>query len=304
MEGGRAASTAEAIGSIVVSEIQVADLRPVGHLTFPAVLKAVAGLKARTKAVAAFDGDTAAGLALGVSGLKQDFELLSVFVPALYRRKGIGSSLLRTLEASFAKEGVRDAFYFFTLDPDQQGNASFMMQAGWSRPHVNRLICHCNMDKAFKTPWLIGSTLPERYEIRSWVEVAAGSRTRIEAGLGDWVPEDLNPYNFHADCHPATSVALVDNLDGGRVCGWVITHLIDPDTLRWTCSFVDAKVQGSARIVPLWLECARRQRALNGPEAFIFTVPVDKPRMTRFTVRRIRPSLTALYYACTTTKAL
>jgi hypothetical protein len=78
------------------------------------------------------------------------------------------------------------------------------------------------------------------------------------------------------------------------VQGWVITHRVVEDTLRWTLSFVTPHLQSRAGILPLWLETARRQRRDEALRQFTFTVAASQPRMLRFTVRRMRPWLTTL----------
>lgn len=295
---------ASSVPSIRVFEVGAGDLGPFADLTFPAVRKAIAPLIDRTVAVGAMDGDLPVGLALGMAGPAQDFELLSVFVPALMRRQGIGSALLKRLEQRFLAMGARLGVHHLTVDPHHQDSVRFLMKNGWHKPVMTKLICHSTMDNAFQTPWLVRATVPERYAIVDWTAVSARARRAIVAGIGTWVPEDLNPYNFEEGCHAPTSVALLDKAADEAVCGWVITHLIDEDTLRWTCSFVDQAAQSSGRIVPLWLACAKRQRAMNGPQRFIYTIPVEKPRMAQFAVRRMRPWLTALHLACTTHKRL
>ncbi|MEM8853930.1 MAG: GNAT family N-acetyltransferase [Pseudomonadota bacterium] len=295
------ASSAPSIG---VVDVDAGDLSAFAHLTFPAVRKAVAPFLDRTFAVGAMDGDVPVGLALGMAGPAQDFELLSVFVPALMRRQGIGSALLSALERRFSAQGVQLGIHHLTVEPHHQDSVRFLMANGWARPVMTKLICHSTMENAFRTPWLIRATVPERYAIVDWGSVRADAQQAIEAGIGTWVPEDLNPYAFEEGCHAPTSVALVDKAAQDAVRGWVITHLIDEDTLRWTCSFVDETVQSSGRIVPLWLECAKRQRAMNGPQRFMYSIPVERPRMAQFAVRRMRPWLTGLFIACTTHKRL
>lgn len=288
--------------ALAIGEVPAADLASVAHLTYPWMRAAIERFADRALLVAAWDEGSPAGLAAGLRGPNRDFELLSVYVAPFHRRRGLGSTLLRRLETGLTAGpgGANIGLCNLTIDPADQGGAAFLMHAGWPRPTVTALICHSTMEQAFRTPWLIGAKLPKSYRIVSWSEVAERARPAIKAGLGDWVAPDLDPYDFEDGAHAETSVALLDVGDGVR--GWVITHLVGDHTLRWTCSFVDPRVEGQARIVPLWLECARRQRAMNGPPAITFSVPAEKPRMTRFAIRRMRPWLTGLYYAATTIK--
>ena len=288
--------------AIAIAEVPVAEFHRVGHLVSPWVRTAIGRFADKARLVAAFDEETPVALAAGLLGPNRDFEVLSVYVSPFHRRRGLGTALLRRLEDVFTRgpAGATIGLCELTIDPDDQGGAAFLMAAGWRRPTLTAIICHSTMDLAFETPWLVNATLPAGYRVAAWSEVAGSARADIEAGLGGWVPQDLDPYAFEEGADDATSVALLDGT--GRVRGWVITHLVGDHTVRWTCSHVDPRIAGQARVVPLWLECARRQRALGGPQAFTYSIPVEKPRMVKFAVRRMRPWLTGLYYAATTTR--
>ncbi|WP_108658976.1 GNAT family N-acetyltransferase [Acuticoccus kandeliae] len=288
--------------ALPLADLPADAIATVAHLTSPSVVAAIGRHRAKSNLVVAYDGDFACGLAVGVGGPNRDYELLSLFVSPFHRGRGLGRRLLDRLEAIYLAQGASVGVAHLTVDPDAQDLAILLMRAGWRRPWINRLICESTMESAFRTPWLIGATLDPRFRITAWHDVSHSAREAIEAGLGGWVAPDLNPYDFEPDADPSTSVALIDSAAGDAVRGWIVTHRISEDVLRWTCSFVDPRLEGRARIVPLWLECARRQRALAGPQRFTFAVPVEKPRMAKFAIRRMRPWLTGLRYGCTTEK--
>ncbi|MBZ6074822.1 GNAT family N-acetyltransferase [Microvirga puerhi] len=289
-----------------IERVGLHDLAAIGHLTFPAVQKLVRDrFASETIAVAAYSGSDAVGLALGVRGPHAEWELLSVFVMDLLREQGIGGALLRRLEGEFASQGYQTGVHFLTVDPADQRSVRFLMREGWAKPVIVKLICRSTMEQAFKTPWLVRAQMPAHHRVISWSNLAASQRDAIAAGIGNWIPRELDPFDVEADYDDSTSIALVAGEESeGRVAGWVLTHRLDGSTLRWTCSFVDPAIQGSGRILPLWLEVAQRQRELAEMENFVFTVPLTQPRMVRFATRYMRPWLTSLAYSCMTTKRL
>ncbi|QND61761.1 GNAT family N-acetyltransferase [Mesorhizobium huakuii] len=278
------------------------SLKELRHLTYPAVWTAVTSRFASTvRGVAARTTDVTAGLALAVPGPSGQFELLSVYVLPMLRRMGFGSSMLGTIEEEFRGLGFRRGVHFLRVGEHNQDAARFFVKNGWTRPAVNKLVCHTTVPLAFETPWLVEARLPVRYRIVGWRSLGADQRATIRDFDEPGVNDDVNPFIYEEDSDPHTSLALVD-AEGGTVRGWAITHRLDSSTLRWTCSFIHPSLQATALMRPLWLEVARRQRAFPELVNLMFTVPVTEPRMARFALRRMRPWLSELAYACITMK--
>ncbi len=273
------------------------------HLTFPLLRPALLEDRGKPLVIAGVVADDEpVGLAFGMGGSEQWFELVSIYVAPFFRNQGIGTRLLETIEQGFAKDGYRRGAHFLTIWEDDHSLVLFLVRRRWSRPALRQIVCKTNLDLAYQTPWLVRARLPAGYRIISWHEVTADQRAamaRRNARENPWFPADVDPFHFEPDCHRETSVGL---LKGDRVVGWVITHVLDRTTLRWTCSYVSDDLQGAGRILPLWWEVAQRQRARTDMERFIWTVPVTLPRMVRFARRRMRPWLLSLGYACTMAK--
>lgn len=288
--------------SIRFEPLDYSGLRELQHLTYPAVWSVVASRFASTaRGVAARTSDVTAGLALAVPGPAGQFELLSVYVLPLLRRVGFGGAMLGAIEEEFRTQGFRLGVHFLRIGEREPGLARFFMARGWSRPVVNKLVCRSTLPQAFQTPWLVEARLPNRYRIVDWRTLSAGQRAAVLDIVGNDLSNDINPFLYEQNSDASTSVALVE-AGNGAVRGWVITHRLDSRTLRWTCSFLHPQLQASALMCALWLEVARRQSAFPELIDFIFTVPVTESRMARFALRRMRPWLTDLAYACTIVK--
>lgn len=79
----------------------------------------------------------------------------------------------------------------------------------------------------------------------------------------------------------------------GEVVGWVVNHLFDATTVRFTCSYMRDDLQGRGRLVAAYAESINRCRAAGITEA-IWTVPVQFPRMVAFSRRHLMPYTTSL----------
>ena len=244
------------------------------------------------------DGEPA-GLAFGMGGPGDEYEMVSVYVGALYRNRGVGTALVNTLHDAFIARGYRTGVQMFTLDADDQSYARFLMRCGYGRPVVRQLVCKTTLDLAEQTPWLIRAKVPDGYKVGLWAEATEAARADLKArkvANPELFPDTLDPFDHEKDCDPGTSVVLYQ---GERIVGWIVTHILDDDTLRWTCSWVLPTIQGVGRIIPLWWEAVQRQRAHTDLPRFIWTVPMEEPRMAKFAARRMRPWLEYMGYACT-----
>lgn len=96
---------------------------------------------------------------------------------------------------------------------------------------------------------------------------------------------DLVPFDYAAGCDPHTSLGLRYR---GEVVGWVITHVIGGDTLRFTCSYLHPDLQKMGRLIPVY-ESAIRRSEEQGITKGSWTVPYHHPRMVAFVTRWIAP---------------
>jgi hypothetical protein len=239
------------------------------------------------------------GLAFGMGGPRGEYEMISVYVSALFRNMGIGTNLTNALHDGFNSRDYHTGVQFYTADADDESYTRFLMRCGYSRPIVRQLVCKTTVNLAESTPWLRDAEVPDGYRIGLWKDVSKAARTDLkyrktaDPGL---FPYTLDPFDYEGGCNLDTSVVLYKD---EQIVGWIITHILDDETLRWTCSWVLTSIQGSGRIIPLWWEAVQRQKLATGLPRFTWTVPMGEQRMTRFAVRRMRPWLEYLGYACT-----
>ncbi|HEX2526080.1 MAG TPA: hypothetical protein VHL31_07240 [Geminicoccus sp.] len=283
------------------------EFEPFRNLTFPVMRRLLDPAEGgRIVCVGAWSDGQPAGLALGVMADDQLCELASFHVLPFFMTDSLTATLLDRWETEAAARGARHAIHFFTAKPGDDPTARFFLSRGWAKPTVRTMVCRATIEVAFATNWFVRARMPAGCHAVPWVGLTDEQRaTLVPAGTTPWYPPALDPFHHERGCDAATSVGLLETHDGReRLVGWVITHKLDEVALRWTSSFVRQDLQRTGHVVPLWLEVAKRQRDATTLTDFIFTVPVEQPRMMRFTARRMGRDLSECSFGCFTTKKL
>lgn len=286
---------------IEISEVPTGQTEPFAPFTYPIFRDLVASPPAREMIYIGANDQTGnpVGLAFGMGGPNGEYEMVSIYVGAFYRRMGIGSAMANALHEAFEQRGYPTGVHIFTLDADDQSYGKFLMACGYSKPNIRQLVCKTTVELAESTPWLRDAAIPDGYRVGLWQDASDAAREDLKSRKSDdpsLFPDTLSPFDYEENYNRETSVVLYQE---DKIVGWIITHIIDDETLRWTCSWVLTSIQGAGRIIPLWWEAVQRQRTATALPRFTWTVPMEEERMTRFAVRRMRPWLESLGYACT-----
>jgi len=278
-------------------EILGSTLNDVFHtLTYPAYRSLLTDPRPSLLRVGVRDADdNPIGLALAMEGPEPQWELLSLYIMSWYRSEQLENQLLEIMQSEMLKRRRTQGCHFYTIDKEDYRRAKRLIDCGWSKPMVRQMMCYCSVERAMQTPWLTRSRLSKGYQIISWDDLGCDQRRTIK---GLKLSDPINPIKKEKDRSRETSLAL---LRGTEPVGWVITHQLNPDLLRWTCSYVLSQVQSTGKIFPLWLETVKRQRSKTKMTRFVWTVPLTQPRMISFALRRMQPWLTHLSYACVST---
>ena len=184
----------------------------------------------------------------------RDPELLSIYVGQSARQKGIGSALLERLEDELAQRGYTGVTTSYMCGKPSIPYVERMLKsAGWAKPATRTFAIRFTRDEARNVPWFGKYSLGQGYEIFPWAEVTEAERRELRRSHEEtgWISEDLLPWKFDAEFEPLTSLGL--RLDG-RVVGWVINHVIAPDTVRMACVFVRRDLQRLGKILPVLSE--------------------------------------------------
>jgi GNAT superfamily N-acetyltransferase len=242
-------------------------------------------------AVAARDEGIPVGLALAelpmeVGGVP---ELLSVYVAASHRRRGIAAALVREIEQRVRTAGYRSIrTVYMTGKPGIEAIERILAKSGWDRPSTRMLTIRFSLEEARATPWFGKYRLGSDYEVFPWRDLTSAEREELIRSQQEsaWIAPDLQPWDFDArGFEPVSSLGVRYR---GKVAGWVINHHLTDELVRFTCSFMRKDVSRMGRIVPVYSESIARLEGTSYREC-ILTAPVAHRGMTSFVTRWCAP---------------
>lgn len=244
-------------------------------------------------AVAAWGANEPVGLALAevpVEDPEAAPEMLSLYVAPPLRGQGIATRLVEALEQAVASRGFgRLTTVYMTGKPGSAAVERILAKRGWDPPQTRSVTTRFTLDEAERTPWF-GRVQPDSkdFEIFPWTALTAGEREEIRRShaAAPWIAEGLEPWRHESyGFEPVSSVGARYR---GTVVGWVINHVVDAHTVRFTCSFMRADLSRRGRILPLYTESLRRLRQTPYDTAMFITPMVFK-EMVEFVRRRCAP---------------
>lgn len=253
-------------------------------MTFPAFRPLLGAIEPQGSIVAV--GASSAGKPVGLALAAMEAngrtaEILSLFVQADSRNLGIGTSLLVRSEQVLSDRGCQEAqIVYLTGKATTPALEHLLDKRRWSPPVPRMIVCQGDT-KILEAPWIeMYETLPPSFAVFPWCELTDGERRDLQRRQEEspWIPEGLVPFQHEENLEPLTSFGLRYQ---GEVVGWLITHRIDPDTLRYTCDWVREDLQKTGCLLTLHVKAMRRQARAKIPKA-IWTVPLQFSKMVKF----------------------
>ncbi|MGD1703385.1 GNAT family N-acetyltransferase [Dapis sp. BLCC M229] len=263
------------------------------RLTYPRYRPLLDNLQdSRYIAISAEDDQEILGLAIGEVDYKQNIgEVLSLFVIPEYRRQGIGNELLIALETEIRGKNCQQIDLIFIPNKTVIALEKILQKNGWSEPKARMLIALGDPKTMRNVTWLnLDQKLPLGYEIFPWRKLTSKERKTIQElqKKSPWYPDILSPFTDEDIIEPINSLGLRYNHE---VVGWMITHRISKNTIRYTKLFVKEELQSIGRGIALLGRAIKLQ--INHPEInqCSFTVQIENEKMVKFTERRFKPYL-------------
>jgi hypothetical protein len=137
--------------------------------------------------------------------------------------------------------------------------------------------------------WLkLHNLLPSGYTSFPWVELTLQERELIQKqqAISPWYPEILSPFKEEEAIEPLNSLGLRYQ---NQVVGWMITHRVAADTVRYTKLFVREDLQPLGRAISLLSAAIKLQLESRETTKAVFTVVANNTPMVRFVYRRLAP---------------
>jgi GNAT superfamily N-acetyltransferase len=236
------------------------------------------------------------GLALAKVGSDEQgedsAEILSIFVAASHRCRGIGKALLTAMEDELYQRGCRKILLVYrTGKPTTPALECLLQQCQWSTPQTRLLMFQATPKRMMEAPWIHKVSLPTSFSIFLWTELTKTERMIIQHNqeIKQWYPESLSPFQDEEIIESSNSLGLRYK---GEIVGWMITHRFAPDTIRYTALFVRQDFQKMGRAISLLAKAINLHNSSNIPEG-LFVVDPENKFMLRFVNRHMAPYLTS-----------
>ncbi|KYC37616.1 acetyltransferase [Scytonema hofmannii PCC 7110] len=254
------------------------------RMTFPLFRSRLQVLHPQELTVAVGASDLGQPIGLALAEIQSDntsAKVLSLYVGSEHRNAGIGTALLTRLEQVLRQRGCTNAtLVYITSKPTTPALEHLLEKCHWSPPMPRMLICKSDR-RVLNAPWLkMYENLPPSFTIFPWCELTHEERIAIQQQQekDPWIPEELVPFLHEEGMEPLTSFGLRYQ---EQVVGWLITHRIYPDTIRYTCDWVREDLQKTGCLLALHAKAHKRQAIAKIPKA-IWTVPLHHSNMVRF----------------------
>ena len=220
--------------------------------------------------------------------------IYSLYVKPTYRRRGLGRALLAHMEQTLADASCAQAELTYTFNLTTPVLERITRQLNWSPGRPNTLVCVAQKrEEIQKIPWLHDYTLPTSFKLFPWSELTHQDREMIcqQRDSGLMYPSELYPFHEENLIEPRSSFGLRYQ---GQVVGWMITHRLTVDTVRYNALFIRPDLQSIGRAIPLLATAIRCQ--LEDPQVTkgIFVVLSENTPMVKFVHRRLSPYLSEI----------
>jgi GNAT superfamily N-acetyltransferase len=237
-------------------------------------------------------------------------KILSVFVVPTYRNQGLGNALLAQMENELRQRDCQAVEIRYLTSPNSPALERILTKQHWSIPEATSLVCYASTDRVQQTekPHLIQyldrllSKLPADYTIFPWETLTTQERQTIEQQMEtDALMRRFNPFIEESQLEPLNSLGLRYQ---DQVVGWIITHRLTSDTIRYTQMYVNPQSQPLSRSTLLLAKAIQLQVEHLPKTQGTFRVDMDNTPMVKFVHRRLKPYLDEIRTAWCVRKSL
>lgn len=250
------------------------------------------GMKSQFKLflLGAYCGEKLQGCALGsiYSGLK-GAELHYISIDPALRNQGIAQKLLAYVPQLLKSKGLNYCWFrYLQEDPATQILEHLLAKMGWGAPY-NELVRYIFEGVLFDPPWLHEKyTLPQDCQYFLWSELTDAERAHLKHQEEQQTfPRIVVPFSTHYAIEPSNSLGIRKN---GEVVGWLITHRINLETVRYSVFYIDRDLRLSQTAGFLLSKSILLQKGTGIPWA---TCEINfknvRPAWRRFVENKLKP---------------
>ncbi|MBB6673761.1 GNAT family N-acetyltransferase [Cohnella nanjingensis] len=219
----------------------------------------------------------------------RDAEVVSLFVAAKFRRRGIATELLRQAEILLqAKRCPKLILVYYSGKAITPALEALLHREGWSEPATEGKVYQTDASIAAAS-WIRKTAMPGGMESFYWHELRAEERVRLRRLEGHLYPAFLSPFKPNL---PLESNSLGLRM-GGVTVGWCITYRIANDTVLYDSVYITPALRLSGCAFMLVAQSISMQLESRIPRA-IFAVNRQSAEMGRMLDRWLAPYATGV----------
>ncbi len=209
--------------------------------------------------------------------LESNADLLDLYVLPDYRRAGIATALLATIETALAQQATIAIQTLYRANKYTDAWHALLTKAGWGQSELtSRVFWICRTSQTAQ--WVARYQFRPPYEAFTWTDLTAAEEAQIaKRGEEGWYPPHFSPFNRPLTAwDPETSVGLRYH---DQVVGWVLVMREAPDRRFVEIMFVDPPLQQLGRGFMLVGESMRRYYSGAGNYAYWRVHPDNEPML-------------------------
>ena len=210
------------------------------------------------------------------------------FVESVHRGKGLGKQLLTRIEQALKRYRCQQVHLSYDTNTTTPVLERILGKRNWLPHRPYSIICSTLIEDVKKAPWLHRYNLPDSVTFFPWVELTTQEREEIKKQRQEILkyPPELDPFREENRIEPINSLGLRYQ---GQVVGWMITHRISPDTIRYSALFVREDLPKVRCVIPLLAMAINLHTEHPEIPKAKYIVMSDNAAMLRFVERHLVP---------------
>lgn len=207
-----------------------------------------------------------------------------------FQQRGIAGQLLKALEdALMERQCLVVTKLYEASKSTTPALEAVVASRGWKAPQRFLRRYHFHVP-TFAPAWFqVTYPLPSGFEIISWTQVTEQERKHIHHQYKQGTfPAMVYPLGHDVELiEPMNSLALRHR---GELIGWMVTHRVAADTIRYAYFYVEDSVRHQGISVRMLIDAIRLQQTSDIPKATfeIREARID-PQWKRFIIKRLAP---------------
>lgn len=247
--------------------------------------------------IGAFDQGNPIGIAIAsIKKFIHFVDIYSLFVHPDYRNQKLGTRLFSMLQDELKREKASTVTLNYPLgEKTTLAFEKILLANGWVNTRPFMIKCIFNRDK-FPRPWIKKPLIyPKGFQEFPWKEITKAEKDALKSMENQHIfPHAVSPFIKEDKIEPMNSLGLRHN---GEVIGWIITHRISQDTVKYSSFFIKRGYRHQGYAIKLLVSSIERQ--LQSPVLYAsIEIPltlVDNSWI-KFINRRLLPNATHVTY--------